>query len=132
MAPVPFVVGEVAPHAYCIVKVFSKVQFNAQPANRREMQTGALPSYTNITFSAGDEPVRPVEPRGGRRDATGGPSPDRRDLRGAIQHYRKALDLDANDPVVFNDLAWMLSDGRRTPDCVMVRKPCSFPPGPLN
>jgi Flp pilus assembly protein TadD len=73
------------------------------------MQTGALPSYTNITFSAGDEPFHPVKPAVAGEMQLADRSQMDGDSRGAIQHYRKALDLDANDPVALNNLAWMLT-----------------------
>jgi 4-amino-4-deoxy-L-arabinose transferase-like glycosyltransferase len=112
LGPVPFAAGKVAPHTYCIFKVYSKVQFNAQPVNRREMRTGALPAYTNVSFSAGDNGDNldyPVKPGVAGEMELADRSQMDGDFQGAIQHYRKALDLDANDPVVLNDLAWMLA-----------------------
>jgi hypothetical protein len=109
LRPVPFAVGRVDPHVYCVVKVFSKVQFNAHPANRREMQTGALPVYTNISFSVEDESVYPVKPRVAGEMQLADRSQMDGDIQDAIQHYRKALDMDSNDPVVLNNLAWILT-----------------------
>jgi tetratricopeptide (TPR) repeat protein len=112
LAPVPFAVGEVDPHTYCIVKVFSKVQFNAQPVNRLEMQTGALPIYTNVSFSAGDKLGYPLKSGVAGEMQLADRSQMDGDFQGAIQHYRNALNLDANNPVVLNNLAWMLATAR--------------------
>jgi Flp pilus assembly protein TadD len=109
IAPVPFAVGKVATHVYCIVKVFPKVQFNTQIANPRETLTGALPVAARISFSMEHESVYPVKPGVAGEMQLADRSQMDGDTQEAIQHYRNALDMDSNDPVVLNHLAWMLT-----------------------
>ncbi|MGA3283611.1 MAG: glycosyltransferase family 39 protein [Verrucomicrobiota bacterium] len=109
LGPIPFGVGGIPPHTYCVVKVLSRVQFNTRPANLREVQAGALPVFTNLSFS--------MEDKFGFRTKSGAmgqiqlaeQSEKDGNLAAAIQHYRKALDMDSNNPVVLNNLAWILA-----------------------
>jgi hypothetical protein len=105
--PVPFAVGKVGPHTYCLVKVFSKVQFNPQPANLRE--TAVLPVVAPISFSVEPDSVYPTKPGVAGEMQLADRSQLNGDIQEAIQHYHKALALDSNDPVVLNNLAWLLT-----------------------
>ena len=49
--PVPFTFGKLPPQDYDLVRVFSRVQFNTQPANPQDVQAGNVPSFTNISYS---------------------------------------------------------------------------------
>jgi len=109
IAPVPFAVGKVAPHTYCIVKVFPKVQFNTQIANPRETLIGALPAAAQLSYSMEQESVYPVKPGVAGEMQLADRSRMDGDIQEAIQHYRNALDMDSNDPVVLNHLAWILT-----------------------
>jgi 4-amino-4-deoxy-L-arabinose transferase-like glycosyltransferase/tetratricopeptide (TPR) repeat protein len=109
IAPVPFAVGKVAPHFYCIVRVLSKVQFNTQFANPRETLKGALLAAAPISCSVEPEPGYPVKPAVAGEMRLANRSQMDGDIQEAIQHYRKALDMDSNDPVVLNNLAWILA-----------------------
>jgi hypothetical protein len=109
IGPVPFAVGRVNPHVYCLVKVLSKVQFNTQLANPRETQKGALPAAAPISFSMEQESVYPVKPGVAGEMQLADRSQMDGDIQQAIQHCRNALDMDSNDPVVLNNLAWMLT-----------------------
>ena len=106
---IPFAVGKVDPHAYCIVKVLSKVQFNPPPANPRETQKGALSAAAPISFSAEDESVYPVKPGAAIQVQLADRNQMDGDTRQAIQHCRNALEVDPNDPAVLNRLAWLLT-----------------------
>ena len=73
IGPVPFAVGKVDPHVYCLVKVLSKVQFNAQArqpsGNASRCFTGRYPDLllggAGICLSG--------KTRCGQGDTTGGP-----------------------------------------------------------
>jgi tetratricopeptide (TPR) repeat protein len=109
IAPVPFAAGRVGPHAYYIVKVFSKAQFNTQIANPRETLTGALPTAALISASMKHESVYPVKPGVAGEMQLADQSQLDGNIPEAIRHYRNALDMDSNDPVVLNQLAWILT-----------------------
>jgi hypothetical protein len=109
LCPIPFGVGGIPPHTYCVFKVLSRVQFNSQPANLREVRAGAGPVFTNLTFSGGDKFVFHIKPGVAGQIQLAGQSEKDGSLEEAISHYRKALDLDSNNPVVLNNLAWILA-----------------------
>jgi len=109
LCPIPFRVGGIPPHTYCAFKVLSRVQFNSQPANLREVQAGAGPVFTNFSFSGGDKFVFHMKPGAAGQIQLAGQSEKDGSLEEAIGHYRKALDLDSNNPVVLNNLAWILA-----------------------
>jgi 4-amino-4-deoxy-L-arabinose transferase-like glycosyltransferase len=109
LGPVPFAVGKEDPHVYCLVKVLSKVQFNTQFANPREKQKGALLVAAPLSFLMEQESVYPVKPGVAGEMQLAARSQMDGDIQKAIQHYRKALNMDSNDPVVLNNLAWMLT-----------------------
>ena len=107
--PVPFAIGKSPDQLYFVVKVFSRVQFNAQPANPREVQAGAVPSFSgmpfqvenNMTFASQPEVINQVR-LAAQLEANG-------KIEEAIQHYRNALNMDSNNPIALNNLAWILA-----------------------
>jgi hypothetical protein len=109
LCPIPYGVGGIPPHTYCVVKVFNRVQFNTQPANLREVPAGAVPVFTNLSFSVADKLVFSAKPGAMEQIQLAGQSEKEGSLAAAIQHYRKALDMDSNNPVALNNLAWILA-----------------------
>jgi 4-amino-4-deoxy-L-arabinose transferase-like glycosyltransferase len=109
MGPVPFAIGRLPMQDYFVVKVFSRIQFNMQPANPQEALAGDVPDFRdfsgtyehNLIFREGPEVSRQTQlaiqlETDGR-------------IEEAIQHYREALNVDSNNPVVLNNLAWILA-----------------------
>jgi 4-amino-4-deoxy-L-arabinose transferase-like glycosyltransferase len=109
VGPVPFVIGKLPYQDYLIVKVFSRMQFNTQPANPREVQAGAVPDFhgfravydNNLIFQMGTEATRQTQ-LAGQLEAEGR-------MEEAIQHCREALNADPNNPLALNNLAWILA-----------------------
>jgi 4-amino-4-deoxy-L-arabinose transferase-like glycosyltransferase/tetratricopeptide (TPR) repeat protein len=109
LGPVPFNIGKLPPQDFCVVKVFSRVQFNAQPANPREMQAGDVPSFPEITFLADDKEMLPWKPEIIKQDQLASQLVADGKVEEVIQYYREALNVDSNNPVVLNNLAWILA-----------------------
>jgi hypothetical protein len=108
--PVPFVIGKLPPQDYDVVKVFSRVQFNWRPTNRRDVQAGVVPSFPAIPFPKEStvtfqltrlEAVKQMQ-LASQCEESG-------KIGEAIQHHREALGLDPNNPLVLNRLAWILA-----------------------
>ena len=109
LGPVPFAIGEAPKEVYVVLKVFFRIQFCAQPANAAEVEAGALPQFgTNVC--TWDSPPRYQTPPGAKSEyqlavqaEADGKAAE------AIAHYRKALELDPNNPVFLNCLARILT-----------------------
>jgi serine/threonine-protein kinase len=72
------------------------VQFDSQPANRREIQDGDVPSFPMIPEAVKQFQVASQLEANGK-------------IEEAIQRYRNALNMDSNNPVALNNLAWILA-----------------------
>jgi 4-amino-4-deoxy-L-arabinose transferase-like glycosyltransferase len=107
--PAPFVPGGFQAQDYFVLKVFSRVQFNTQPANPREVQAGQVPSFTNISVSTEVVMTFAVKPEATQQAQLAGQLEAEGRVEEAIQCYRKALDVDSNNPMVLNNLAWILA-----------------------
>jgi 4-amino-4-deoxy-L-arabinose transferase-like glycosyltransferase len=106
--PVPFAIGRFPPQVYFVVKVYSQVQFDAKPANLREVLAGGLPSFANIHCSVKAKGF-PRKAEAIKQTQLAGQCEQDGNIEEAIQYYRKALDVDSNDPVALNNLAWILA-----------------------
>ncbi|MGD0350884.1 MAG: glycosyltransferase family 39 protein [Verrucomicrobiota bacterium] len=109
LGPLPFGIGRIPPHTYCVVKVFSRVQYQTQPANPQEVQAGAGPVFTNLAFVAENQTPFHETPAAIQNVQLAGQFEKAGEVEKAVQFYRKALDADANDPVALNNLAWILA-----------------------
>ena len=107
--PVPFAIGKLPPQDYFVVKVFSRVQFNTQPANQREVQAGDVPSFSNISYALEDKIMFPWKPEAMQQVQLASQLEVEGRIETAIQRYREALNVDSNNPVVLNNLAWILA-----------------------
>jgi hypothetical protein len=107
--PVPFAIGKIPLQDYFVVKVFSQVQYNTQPANPREVQAGEVPSFTNISFTVDDKTIFSWKPEAMQQVQLASQLEVDGRIEEAIQHYREALNADSNNPVVLNNLAWTLA-----------------------
>ena len=106
---VPFAIGRLTPQQYFVVKVCFPIEYNSQPSNRQEVQAGDVPSFSKVSFKEEDQPTFQEKPEvksqvelARRLQADG-------QIKESIQRYRQAVDLDPNDPIALNDLAWVLT-----------------------
>jgi len=107
--PVPFAIGKLPRQDYFVVKVFSRVQYNTRPANPREVQAGDVPRFSSIPFAMEDKTMVRWEQEAIKQDQLASQLEAEGKIEEAIQHYRKTLDVDSNNPVVLNNLAWILT-----------------------
>jgi 4-amino-4-deoxy-L-arabinose transferase-like glycosyltransferase len=112
--PVPFAIGKLPPQDYFVVKVFSRVQFHTQPANPREVQAGNVPSFPSISFSEEDKAMYRWKPEATKQDQLASQLEAEGKVEEAIQQYREALNVDSNNPVVLNNLAWILATASKS------------------
>jgi tetratricopeptide (TPR) repeat protein len=112
LGPVPFAIGRLPGQIYFVVKVFFRAQYDTQPVNPREVQAGGVPGFNNLSYSAGREimDLKPVTIREARLAAQ---SEAEGKIAEAIQYYRRALEVDSNNPVVLNNLAWILASASK-------------------
>ena len=106
--PVPFAIGKLPAQCYSVVKVFSHVQYITQPANPQEVKAGDVPSFPTISFRS--EPVTFVSQPEAMHLARLAAQLERAgEIEEAIRQYRNALSSDTNNPLVLNNLAWLLA-----------------------
>ncbi len=107
--PVPFAIGKLPHQDYFVVKVFSRLQFNTQPANPQEVQAGDVPSFPGISFAGEDKELFQWKPEVIKQAQPASQLEANGEVEAAIQSYREALNVDSNNPVVLNNLAWILA-----------------------
>ncbi|MGA2241293.1 MAG: glycosyltransferase family 39 protein [Verrucomicrobiota bacterium] len=107
--PVPFAVGGLPGQLYCVVKVFSRVQFTSQPVNPQAVRAGDVPSFSLIPFKVDDKTTFPTKSEVTMHLQRASQLAGEGKIEAAIQTYRQALAVDSNNPVVLNDLAWILT-----------------------
>ena len=107
--PVPFAIGILPLQYYDLVRVFSRLQFNAQPANPREVQAGGLPSFSSTSVLVKDKTVSKMNPEAMKQFQVACQLEANGKIEEAIRQYRNALSMDSNNPVVLNSLAWILA-----------------------
>jgi tetratricopeptide (TPR) repeat protein len=107
--PVPFTLGGFPSQEYYVLKVFSPLQWNSQPADRRKLRPGDKPSFPRISCRPSERMTFHWQPESlaqvrlaGQYETDGKPE-------AAIQCYRKAVEMDSNNPAALNTLAWMLA-----------------------
>jgi tetratricopeptide (TPR) repeat protein len=108
--PVPFIFGKLPNQLYYVVKVFSRVQCNSQPANPQEVQAGDVPSFPDISSSQAENAVTfASQPEVMNQVGLAAQLETEGKIEEAIQQYRYALSMDSNNPVALNNLAWILA-----------------------
>ncbi len=107
--PVPFVIGTPPLQNYTIVRMFCRLQFNTQPANPRAMQAGDMPSLSKISGFVEGNLSFPTNPETMTQVQLASRYENEGKIEEAIQCYREALNVDSNNPVVLNNLAWLLA-----------------------
>jgi 4-amino-4-deoxy-L-arabinose transferase-like glycosyltransferase len=112
--PVPFDFGKPPSQWYYIVKVFSQVQWNSKPTNLQDIQAGDVPDFPNLSFSMQKIPDFPLNSEAVTQVQLAIRYENEGKIEEAIQHYRNALDVDSNNPVIMNNLAWMLATTSKT------------------
>lgn len=107
--PVPFTIGQLLFQNYCVVKVFSGIQFDSKPTNPRDVQAGAVPSFSTLSSRTENQLKFPIQPEAMQQvQLTAQLAAEGRTAE-AIEHCRAALNLEPDNPVIMNDLAWMLA-----------------------
>jgi tetratricopeptide (TPR) repeat protein len=107
--PVPFNFGKPPIQYYDLLRVFSRVQCNARPANPQEVQAGNVPSFSKISFTVEGKLTFPWKPESMQQVQLASQLNAEGKIEEAIQHYREALNVDSNNAVVLNNLAWILA-----------------------
>jgi len=107
--PVPFAIGKLPFQDYYVVKVFSRVQYNTQPANLRGVQAGDVPSFSGLSFRAENTVTFASQPEVMNQARLAAQLKTEGKIEEAIQQYRNALSMDSNNPVVLNNLARILA-----------------------
>ncbi len=107
--PVPFALGRFPPQDYCVLKVFSPMQWHSQPADRGKLRPGDVPSFPQVTCLAGERMTFHWQPESLAQVRLAGQYEADGKLEAAIQCYRKAMEMDSNNPAALNTLAWMLA-----------------------
>jgi hypothetical protein len=115
--PVPFAVGGLPSQLYYVVKVFSRVQFASQPVNPREVRAGEVPSFSHFSFKVDNKTTFPMKSEVTMHLQLAGQLVGEGRIEAAIQTYRQALAVDSNNPVVLNNLAWILATASKPELC---------------
>jgi tetratricopeptide (TPR) repeat protein len=111
--PVPFAAGGLPGQFYFVVKVFSRVQFNSQPVNPQAVRAGDVPNFSRFFCKADNKPTFPMKSEVATYLQLAGQLEGEGKIEAAIQTYRQALDMDSNNPVVLNNLAWILTTANK-------------------
>jgi tetratricopeptide (TPR) repeat protein len=113
--PVPFAIGKIPQQDYYVVKVFSFVQFISQPTNWRKALPGQAPDghySTRVTANKTNELIFSVSQEATKQFQIASQFQNEGNLEAAIQHYCESLLAEPNNPVVLNNLAWILATGK--------------------
>jgi 4-amino-4-deoxy-L-arabinose transferase-like glycosyltransferase len=111
--PVPFVIGKLPLCFYDVVKVSYRLRFNSRPTNPQAVQAGDVPSFKDTTAVMSDAPEIPVDPEAKAEVQLAVRAENEGKIKETIQHYRAALDINPNNPVILNNLAWILATTSR-------------------
>jgi len=115
LGPVPFAIGGLPSQLYYVVKVFSRVQYKSQPVNPQEVRAGDMPSFSSyLSYSEVDNKTTfRMESEVALHLQQASQLKGEGKIAEAIQHYRQALAVDSNNPVVLNNLAWILATANK-------------------
>jgi predicted Zn-dependent protease len=94
---------------YFVAKVFSQVQWNSKPNNLRDVQAGGAPDFTDYSFRGGNAMTLAGKPEVMNQVRLAAQLEAEGKSEEAIQQYRNVLSMDSNNPVVLNNLAWILA-----------------------
>ena len=108
--PLPFTIGKLPLQKYDVVKVFARTQFQSQPTNPREVQAGDVPRFSAVSSAVDDQTAFQGTLEAEIRQAQPGIQLEQDGkLQEAIRYYRESLRAEPNDPIVLNNLAWILA-----------------------
>jgi tetratricopeptide (TPR) repeat protein len=113
--PAPFAIGKIPQQDYYVVKVFSFVQFISQPTDWRKALPGQAPDghySTRVTANKTNELIYPLSQEATREFQIASQLKNDGNIEVAIRHYRESLELDPDNPMALNDLAWILAAGK--------------------
>jgi Tfp pilus assembly protein PilF len=78
------------------------------------VQAGNVPSFPSISFSEEDKAMYRWKPEATKQDQLASQLEAEGKVEEAIQQYREALNVDSNNPVVLNNLAWILATASKS------------------
>jgi tetratricopeptide (TPR) repeat protein len=107
--PIPFAVGAPQPQDYFVVKVFSRVQYESQPANPRQVLAGAVPSFPKAAYQSEDTPAVAENPAATEQLEAAGQLLMAGREAAAIPHLESALAIQSNNPAALSRFAWVLA-----------------------
>lgn len=103
--PVPFVFEKNPLQEYFIARVFSRVQYKSEPDNPKEVQAGAVPSFSHLAYAMDEGPTFPLNPAATEPIRAASRFEKDGKIEEAIQQYTDVLQIDSNNPVALNNLA---------------------------
>ena len=115
--PVPFAIGGLPSQLYYVVKIVYQAQYKTQPVNPQAMRAGDVPDIPNYSCEAENKIIFPMKPEVARHLQQAGQLVNEGKIEAAIQTYRQALAVDSNNPVVLNNLAWILATASKPELC---------------
>ena len=107
--PVPFALGNLPAQTCSVLKVHSQLQFNALPANPKEVAEGVVPSFPKITCHIHQDQPAPEDPEAARQLQLADRLAQEGKAEGAIQLYQAVLNGDSQNAKALNGLAWVLA-----------------------
>ena len=108
--PIPFGIGAGKPQNYLILRVDSKIFYNTIATNKPQLHNLEVPKYNKVSFVTGEDTVW-------QRNIEASLEPSRTSdqlaqagkLKEAVEHYHQALKAQPDNPVLLNNLAWLLA-----------------------
>ena len=85
------------------------MQWNSQPADQRKLYPGDVPGFPKIICLTKDPMTFHWQPESLAQFQLAGQYKADGKLEAAIQCYRKAVEMDSNNPAALNTLAWTLA-----------------------
>jgi 4-amino-4-deoxy-L-arabinose transferase-like glycosyltransferase len=110
--PVPFARDTLPTQEFMIVKVFSSLRFTAQVSNPTNFAAGELPDFQHKSCYMDKDVPPPQDPAAEQQIQQAHQLEDSGNPAAAVASFRAALNIQSNNPVAMNQLAWILATCR--------------------